>query len=148
MYVHCSDFISQLDFTPQEQLIAFRLVEELEPTGWIDVNLNDIAKIFDTDLDTVSSVLACMQNIEPAGLFAQNLSECLTLQAKDKNILSETLALILDNLHLLGSGKFDLLKRRCVCSDEILDKNIKLIKSLDPKPGLQFSTHLRHSECC
>ena len=141
LYVHCSDFISQLDFTPQEQLIAFRLVEELEPTGWIDVNLNDIAKIFDTDLDTVSSVLACMQNIEPAGLFAQNLSECLTLQAKDKNILSETLALILDNLHLLGSGKFDLLKRRCVCSDEILAKNLKLIKSLDPKPGLQFSTH-------
>ena len=61
LYAHCSDFISQLDFTPQEQLIAFRLVEELEPTGWIDVNLNDIAKIFDTDLDTVSSVLACMR---------------------------------------------------------------------------------------
>ncbi len=141
LYVHCSDFISQLDFTPQEQLIAFRLVEELEPTGWIDINLGDIAKIFDADLETVNGVLTCLQNIEPAGLFSRNLSECLMLQAKDKNILSETLTMVLDNLHLLGSGKFDLLKRRCGCSDEILAENLKSIKSLDPKPGLQFSNH-------
>ena len=74
LYVHCSDFISQLDFTPQEQLIAFRLVEELEPTGWIDINLDDIAKIFDADQETVNGVLTCLQNIEPAGLFSRNLS--------------------------------------------------------------------------
>ena len=53
--------------------------------------------------------------IEPAGLFARTLAECLKLQAKDKALLDETLENILDNLHLLGSGKFDLLKRRCGC---------------------------------
>ncbi|MDE0784664.1 MAG: hypothetical protein OSB34_15985, partial [Planktomarina sp.] len=141
LYVHCSDFITHLDFSPQEQLIAYKFIEELEPTGWIDVNLDEIARIFDADLVIVEGVLKLMQDIEPAGLFARNLAECLTLQAKDRGLLNETLANILDNLHLLGSGKFDLLKRRCNCSDEVLAHHLKSIKSLDPKPGLQFASH-------
>jgi len=141
LYVHCSDFVSQLGFNPQEQLIAFKLIEELEPTGWIDVNLEEIARIFDADLEKVESVLKLMQNIEPAGLFSRSLVECLTLQAKDRDLLTETLSNILENLHLLGSGKFDLLKRRCGCNDEVLAQNLKSIKSLDPKPGLQFASH-------
>tara|TARA_B100000787_G_scaffold32789_1_gene22410 strand:- start:571 stop:2085 length:1515 start_codon:yes stop_codon:yes gene_type:complete len=141
LYVHCSDFVSQLDFSPQEQLIAFKFIEELEPTGWIDINLQEIARIFDADMETVEGVLELMQSIEPAGLFARSLSECLTLQAQDQDLLDETLTNILDNLHLLGSGKFDLLKRRCNCNDEELASNLKSIKSLDPKPGLQFASH-------
>lgn len=140
LYVHCSDFVSQLDFNPQEQLIAFKFIEELEPTGWIDVNLEEIARIFDADLEKVESVLKLMQNIEPAGLFSRNLVECLTLQAQDRDLLTDTLSSILENLHLLGSGKFDLLKRRCGCNDEVLAQNLKSIKSLDPKPGLQFAS--------
>ena len=132
--------MSQLDFNPQEQLIAFKFIEELEPTGWIDVNLEEIARIFDADLEKVESVLKLMQNIEPAGLFSRNLVECLTLQAQDRDLLTDTLSSILENLHLLGSGKFDLLKRRCGCNDEVLAQNLKSIKSLDPKPGLQFAS--------
>ena len=77
--------------------------------------------------------------IEPAGLFARTLAECLRLQAEDANLLDDKLDSILDNLHLLGSGKFDLLKRRCGCTDEELSKNLKKIQSFNPKPGLQFS---------
>jgi RNA polymerase sigma-54 factor len=141
LYVHCSDFVTQLDLNPQEQLIAFRFIEELEPTGWIDVDMAEIAHIFDADLEMVEGVLELMQNIEPAGLFARSLAECLTLQAIDRGLLTETLASIFDNLHLLGSGKFDLLKRRCGCDEEVLAENLKSIKSLDPKPGLQLASH-------
>ena len=55
-------------------------------------------------------------------------------------LLDENLESILDNLHLLGSGKFDLLKRRCGCNDEELAEKLRVIKSFDPKPGLQFSS--------
>ena len=141
LYVHCSEFVSGLDLDPQEQLIAYKFIEELEPTGWIDMDLEEIARIFSSSVDTVKYVLELMQTIEPAGLFSRSLSECLTLQVKDRGLLTETLASILANLHLLGGGKFDLLKRRCGCSDEELAENLKSIKSLDPKPGLQFSSH-------
>ena len=140
LYVHCGDYIESLGFTQQEQIVAYKFLEELEPTGWVDVTAKNVAIQTLVDLNVVEDVLDTLQMIEPAGLFARTLAECLKLQAKDKALLDETLENILDNLHLLGSGKFDLLKRRCGCNDEELAEKLRVIKSFDPKPGLQFSS--------
>ena len=140
LYVHCGDYIESLGFTQQEQIVAYKFLEELEPTGWVDVTAENVAIQTLVDLNVVEDVLDTLQMIEPAGLFARTLAECLKLQAKDKALLDETLKNILDNLHLLGSGKFDLLKRRCGCNDEELAEKLRVIKSFDPKPGLQFSS--------
>lgn len=140
LYVHCADYIERLNLTIQERLVAYKFLEEIEPTGWVSVTVKDVSSQTKVDTDVVEKVLETLQRIEPAGLFSRTLSECLKLQAEDANLLDGTLENILDNLHLLGGGKFDLLKRRCACSDEILSENLKIIKSFDPKPGLQFST--------
>ena len=140
LYVHCGDYIESLGFTQQEQIVAYKFLEELEPTGWVDVTAKNVAIQTLVDLNVVENVLDTLQMIEPAGLFARTLAECLKLQAKDKALLDEMLESILDNLHLLGSGKFDLLKRRCGCNDEELAEKLRVIKSFDPKPGLQFSS--------
>jgi len=140
LYVHCGDYIENLNFSVQERLVAYKFLEELEATGWICVSVQDVAKQTSTDLSVVQAVLERLQQIEPAGLFARTLSECLTLQAQEAGLLDGTLESILENLHLLGGGKFDLLKRRCGCTDEELSDNLKIIKSLNPKPGLEFSS--------
>ena len=140
LYVYCGDYIESLGFTQQEQIVAYKFLEELEPTGWVDVTAKNVAIQTLVDLNVVEDVLDTLQMIEPAGLFARTLAECLKLQAKDKVLLDEMLESILDNLHLLGSGKFDLLKRRCGCNDEELAEKLRVIKSFDPKPGLQFSS--------
>jgi RNA polymerase sigma-54 factor len=140
LYVYCGDYIESLGFTQQEQIVAYKFLEELEPTGWVDVTAKNVAIQTSVDLNVVEDVLDTLQMIEPAGLFARTLAECLKLQAKDKALLDEMLESILDNLHLLGSGKFDLLKRRCGCNDEELAEKLRVIKSFDPKPGLQFSS--------
>ena len=140
LYVHCGDYIDRLNLTIQERLVAYKFLEEIEPTGWVGVTVQDVSSQTKVDTNIVEAVLETLQSIEPAGLFSRTLAECLKLQAKDANLLDHTLENILDNLHLLGGGKFDLLKRRCACSDETLSENLKIIKSFDPKPGLQFST--------
>ena len=139
LYVHCGDYIERLSLSVQERLIANRFLEELAPTGWIDVTVDEIANQTASGRQVVEGVLETLQMIEPAGLFARTLAECLRLQAEDSNLLDDKLDSILGNLHLLGSGKFDLLKRRCDCTDEELSKNLKKIQSFNPKPGLQFS---------
>ena len=144
LYVHCDDYIQSLDLAPQEQLIAYKFLEELEPTGWVCVTVQDIALQTSASVELVQSVLQSLQQIEPAGLFSRTLSECLILQAREAGFLNGTLKSIFENLHLLGSGKFDLLKRRCGCSDGDLSDNLKIIKSLNPKPGLQFSSETIH----
>jgi len=142
LYVHCGDYIERLRLTIQERLVAYKFLEELEPTGWVGVTVKELASQTSVDTDIVESVLETLQMIEPAGLFSRTLAECLKLQANDADLLDDTLESILDNLHLLGSGKFDLLKRRCGCSDEDLAENLKIIKSFNPKPGLQFSSEV------
>ena len=140
LYVHCGDYIERLSLTLKERLVAYKFLEELEPTGWISTTVKDVGDQTSVDTHIVESVLETLQMIEPAGLFSRTLAECLKLQAEDAVLLDDTLESILDNLHLLGGGKFDLLKRRCGCSDEELSKKLKIIKSFNPKPGLQFSS--------
>ena len=138
LYAHCLEFCRNLALDQKEQVIAHRIIEELNITGWIELELELIARELCSELDTIQLVLSKLQQIEPAGLFARNLKECLTLQALDKNIYCETMKIVLENLHLIGSGKFELLRRRSGCSADELSIIFKRIKSFDPKPGLQF----------
>ena len=138
LYSHCIQYIENLKMHGAQRVIAMRLLDELEPTGWISTDLKTIATELKCELILVEKGLEKLQDIEPAGLFARNLRECLVLQAIDANKYCETLAVILDNLHLIEKGKFDLLKRRSGCSDEDISCMFKIIKSFNPKPGLKF----------
>jgi len=140
LYSYCSDFCAGLNLTSLERRIAVKLIEELEPTGWITTDLNTIAALLSTDLLSVENVLLKLQEIEPSGLFSRNLKECLKLQAIERNLYCETMEVVLSNLHLIGSGKFNLLKSRSGCSDEDIASIFRKIKSLDPKPGLNFDS--------
>ena len=140
LYGHVLAHIETLDLCPKQKIIAVQLTEHLEPTGWITDDLQSIAERLDCLLEDVKFVLARLQEIEPAGLFATTLKECLALQVKSYGLSTPKLELVLENLHLMGSGKFDLLKRRCKCNDSELRDIFKIIKSLDPKPGLKFDT--------
>ena len=139
LYAHCLDFINNLRLSKFEFVVAQRLLEDLEPTGWLNDELEQVSlKELKCEMELVETVLSKLQEIEPAGLFARNLKECLTLQAKDSETYCNNLASVLDNLHLMANGKFDLLKRRSGCSDEEIATVFKKIKSFDPKPGLKF----------
>jgi RNA polymerase sigma-54 factor len=138
LYAHCLDFINSLRLSHQDFIIAQRILEELEPTGWLTGDLDEIAKELNCKTDHVEEILTKLQDIEPAGLFARSLKECLVLQAKDSETHCKSMAIVLENLHLMASGKFDLLKRRSGCSDEEIALVFKKIKSFDPKPGLKF----------
>ena len=140
LYAHCQNYINNLNFSQHENILAMRLLEDLEPTGWISEDLRLIANELGCDLEELEPVLLKLQEIEPAGLFARNLRECLVLQAKDSNQYCANLAVILENLHLMATGKFDLLKRRSGCSDDEIACVFRKIKSFDPKPGLKFET--------
>ena len=138
LYSHCLEFINTLNFQPLERVIALRLLDELEPTGWVTSDLITISTELKCQPETVENVILILQEIEPAGLFSRNLKECLILQAKDSNQYDTNLEIVLENLHLIANGKFDLLKRRSGCSDSEISKAFKIIKSFDPKPGQKF----------
>ena len=141
LYAHCLDFVNSLRLSSVERIVALKLVEELEPTGWLTKDLTEIASELNCNSELVEIVLKKLQEIEPAGLFARNLKECLTLQAKEAELYNSNLAIVLENLHLIASGKFDLIKRRSGCTDKEISEIFKIIKSFNPKPGLKFEVN-------
>lgn len=118
--------------------IAVALAEALEPSGWLGSDLSSIARETSSSEAEVETVLAALQQIEPPGLFARSLAECLRLQAIEAGLLDPTLATMLAHLDLVAQGAHARLARMCGATEEAVTARLRLIRSLNPKPGAQF----------
>jgi RNA polymerase sigma-54 factor len=126
-----------------ERLIAHAFTESLQPSGWLNTDCESIAEVCGTTLEQSEKVLYELQEFEPAGLFARNLKECLSIQATDKGLLTNQFKALLDNLDLLAKGQFDSLQRKLKCNKQILLEQIKLLRSFNPKPGERFDQNFQ-----
>ena len=122
----------------KDLLIASVLTDYLEPTGWLTTKIEEIANEINCHVDEVNGVLIKLQKLEPAGVFAKNLSECLKLQLEEKSLLSEEIKVLLDNLDLLAKGEIKQLIKITNFTQEEISQSIALIRSLNPKPGETF----------
>ncbi len=126
--------------TQAERLIGQYLLDLVDDAGYISVDLEQLADKLGTGEAEIAAVLAKLQTLDPPGVFARTLSECLALQLKDQNRYDPVIAAFLDNLHLLAKHDLAGLKRAVgVDLDEITDM-IQEIKHLNPKPGLSFGS--------
>ena len=88
--------------------IAMALAEALEPSGWIGRSLTSIAAQLMVSITAVESVLHRLQaRVEPTGLFARNLADCLRLQAEEAGELDRPMLALLGRLDLLAKGEID-----------------------------------------
>src|SRR5208283_1448009 len=88
------------------------------------------------------TVLARLQQFDPAGVFARDLKECLALQLRERNRLDPAMQALLDNLPLLAARNIAALVRVCRVDAADVADMIAEIKSLDPRPGLAFDPPL------
>ncbi|HWI88857.1 MAG TPA: RNA polymerase factor sigma-54 [Sphingomicrobium sp.] len=119
--------------------LARIIAETLDETGYLTVALDQIADLAGTPLTLVDQALGIVQGLEPAGVGARSLAECLELQAKAADRYDPAMARLIDNLELLSKGRTADLKRICGVDDEDLADMIRELRSYDPKPGCQFS---------
>ena len=116
------------------------IAEMLDETGYLTVPVRDIAEATDEPVSVVEEALALVQGLEPAGVGARNLAECLALQAKAVDRYDPAMARLIDNLDLLAKGRMADLKRICGVDDEDLADMVRELRAYDPKPGCQFSS--------
>ena len=119
--------------------LARAIAEMLEETGYLAVPVRDIAEATDEPVSVVEEALALVQGLEPAGVGARNLAECLALQAKSADRYDPAMARLIDNLDLLAKGRMADLKRICGVDDEDLADMVRELRAYDPKPGCRFS---------
>jgi len=145
----------QLNLCPMaasDQVIALAIIDSLEPSGLLNQSTEEIcAALQDENLpvdervthEDVSAVLERIQQFDPIGVAARDLSECLLLQLAplplDTPWLEEARELVREHLDLLGSKDFATLRRRTKLSDSELAEAVALIRTLNPRPGFAIA---------
>ena len=123
-----------------ERLIGQYLIDLVDEAGYIPANMDAVAMKLGAPLEMVEGVLAKLQTMDPAGIFARSLAECLELQLKDQNRFDPLMAQLLANLDLLASRNLQALKKAVGTDMDDLADMIAEIKRLNPKPGLKFGS--------
>jgi RNA polymerase sigma-54 factor len=124
---------------PADRHIALALAETLEPSGWLGRDPDRVAADLGVTVPAVEAVLALMQKIEPAGLFAQGLADCLRLQAEDAGCLDGVMRVMLLRLDLVASGDWGALARLAQTDESTVMAHFRTIRSFNPKPGAAFA---------
>ena len=120
--------------------IAHALVDQLDEAGYLALPLAEAAADLGVSLAEAEAALAVVQSLDPTGVGARNLAECLALQAREADRYDPCMARLLDNLDLLARGELVRLKRICAVDDEDFAGMLAELRGYDPKPGLRFGT--------
>lgn len=121
-----------------DRRIALKLAEGLDEAGYCRLEADAIAQALSVDLGIVERVWARLRQIEPAGLFARTLAECLGAQLAERNRLDPAMKIFLDHLDLVAAGELGQLRRRCGVDEEDLRDMLAELRTLDPRPGQKF----------
>ncbi|WP_339059704.1 RNA polymerase factor sigma-54 [Fusobacterium animalis] len=120
--------------------ICIFIINNLNKKGYLElskIEIKDILKVSDKELEEAFDII---HNLEPYGVGAYSLEECLKIQLKAKMIIDEKLFLFIDNyLYLLVDKKYNLIKEKLNINDDILFSYIDIIKSLNPIPSRGYS---------
>ncbi|MBO6827454.1 MAG: RNA polymerase factor sigma-54 [Sneathiella sp.] len=135
---HLRDQIQDQQLSNEQRFIATYMIDLVSDAGYFTEDLQEIADQLGSSYDLVEDTFELLRDFEPAGVFARDLGDCMALQLKERGRLDVLMQAFLDNLQLLADGKLSELARICGTDQEdILDMASEL-RTLDPKPGLQF----------
>lgn len=139
---HVSQQIPLLLKNPQDRLIAQQLNDELDDAGYLQSDLGDVAERLGIDAGHVEQVLERLQTLDPPGIFARTLGECLAIQLRQKDRLDPAMEALVRHLDLLAKRDFASLRKLCGVDDEDLIDMLGEIRQLNPKPGADFATQV------
>lgn len=122
----------------KEILIANFFLDNLQSSGYLGIETKEAAAILKCDLPVVENVLDKLQKLDPPGIFARNLKECLKIQARENNVDDPTLITLINNVDILAQGDLKKLSKICQVNINNLGQLVKQLKMLNPKPGNGF----------
>jgi RNA polymerase sigma-54 factor len=136
--------ISRLD--PRQLLIGEAIVDALNDDGYLTEAPEEIARSLSVDLPVsgadVEEMLAFVQTLDPAGVGARSLSECLTLQLAqlEPTTPGRDLALRIarDHLQAVADKDFANMRRALGVDDDALQAALALVRGCHPRPGSAF----------
>lgn len=140
LYGHLLFQLQGLPETPAVEAARF-LAQCLNPSGWLDESLEELAPSSHLSLFALEEGLHLIQSLDPVGVGARSLSECLCLQLQHNNP-TDMLALRIarDGLEALARNQYGLLARRMGADVGAVRAACERIRALNPRPGAGFAS--------
>lgn len=115
------------------------LMERLDSNGWLDEPVRDLAVQLAVPKQTVKEALDILQGLDPAGVGARDLSECLCLQLKRRGERGLALTIAEHYLDAMSRDRYNLIAKQTGASRGEIAAACALIRSLNPRPATGFS---------
>ena len=140
---HLHEQLSNYELTQAERLAADKVIYNLDANGYLPMPVEELV---DADGPAgqeahLLKALAVVQNMDPPGVAARDLKECLLLQIRHDMPNARNLRrLVGDHLEDLAANRLPLIQRKTGCSIEEIEELRLQLHSLKPKPGAIFTT--------
>jgi RNA polymerase sigma-54 factor len=131
--------------TSDERCIAIgdAIIHNLDEDGLLRGSLEDVASLGPYSLAEVEQALGFVQSFDPAGVAARDLTECLRIQLRQLGLEGSPPDIIVrDHMKQLTAHQYAEIARQMAISPEEVAHHVEIIRRLDPKPGLRYSTRL------
>lgn len=139
-----------LHVSEKDRAIALAIIDSLDKDGFLVADVDELIAALNLpeteqpDEDEILAVLKMVQGLDPVGVAARDLGECMMLQLAqfddDTEWLAEARRCCSDYLDLLGARDYNQLMRKLKLSKDELSAVLKLIQTLNPRPGSQYNS--------
>jgi RNA polymerase sigma-54 factor len=144
---HLLEQLRLMPLSERDFMLAALLVDTINDDGYLDQPLEEVAAMLppeqEIELLELQTALKLVQHLDPIGVGAHDLAECLELQLlnqpEDTPYREAALGVVRGNLPLLASRDYAKLKKLLRCDDETLRGAQALITRMDPRPGAGFT---------
>jgi len=135
-------------FTPRQAVIGEAIIDSINDDGYLTVDLDEIPASLDAGTEVssreIEETLRKVQRLDPVGVGARSIAECIILQLSQLDASTPALPLAIalaeSHLDLIAKREYAELRRSLRISEESLHDAIALVKSCNPKPGLAVSS--------
>lgn len=134
--------ISTVIADPNEKLIGGYITDLLDENGYLHTQSLEIAEHLKIPEKMVEDIILQLQKLDPSGVYARGLSECLKIQLQEQGAYNQIFSLIMDNLQLVANGENQKLAKICKIEASEMISYIRCLKKLEPKPGRNFSPEI------
>ena len=144
---HLLSQLALLNLSERDHRLTELLVDTLDDGGYLTQSLDEVQAMLPAELDVnaeeLATALCYVQHLEPVGVGAQNLAECLRLQLEAlpsaTPYCDKAIEVVTQHLDTLAAKDYVKLKRTLRCDDNALRAVQKLIVSLEPRPGRDYA---------
>lgn len=140
IYEHLSSQISAMNVSKKLLSIMKYLTYCLDSNGFLYADLQEISEAEGFALRDIAQALELLQSLEPAGVFARNLSECLLLQLERIGGDELCKTIVREHLEDMGRSHYNAIAKSLKCSDQEVRVACAQIKKLNPRPAGNFGS--------